>query len=181
MTRGLFTHCKVCGKPVSRQSKKGFCKPCSARHLHADPQIVANRAAAVAAFCARPEVIAENRRRIAAYMANMPEADREARRAHGHQLYRRYLSTPENRALVTSPEIRARVGARVSETRLGWCPPEKRAEYEHLVYTKRLTAAEARAVIEAELPGTAEHARREIASRQLSSRLREERRQREAY
>lgn len=181
MTRGLFTHCKVCGKPVSRQSKKGFCKPCSARHLHADPQIVANRAAAIAEFCARPEVVEENRRRIAAYMANMPEADREARRAHGHRLFKRYLDTPENRALVTSPEIRAKVAARVTETRLGWCPPEWRAEYERLIRSKRLPAAEARAVIEAELKGTVEHARREIASRELSARLREERRQREAY
>lgn len=181
MTRGRFTHCTVCGKPVSKQSRKGFCRPCAARRLQTDPEIVATRAAALAEYCARPDVIESNRQRLASYMANMPAADREARRQHGRQLVKRYLSTPENCALVTSPEIRAKATARLRETRLGWCPPEKRAEYQHLVRVGRVPAAEARRIIEAEIPGTLEHARREIANRQLKARLRDERQRQEAY
>lgn len=181
MSRGRFTHCQTCGNPVSRQSRKGYCRPCSAKRLQTDPQIVATRAAAIAEYVTRPDVIERNRRKIATYMANMPAADREKRRQHGHRLVKRYLSTPENVALVTSPEIRAKATARLKETRLGWCPPEKRAEYEHLVRIGRVPAAEARRIIEAEIPGTIEHARREIANRELAARLRDERQRREAY
>jgi hypothetical protein len=57
-----------------------------------------------------------------------------------------------------SPEARARwmltrpsVAAMITETRLGWCPPEYRDEYRNLLHAKKLRAAEAREIIEAEI------------------------------
>lgn len=62
---------------------------------------------------------------------------------------------------------------------LSWCPAERRAEYTNL--RKYHGAVEARRIIEAEVPGTLEHARRTIANNNDIMRIREERRRAQAY
>jgi len=47
-----------------------------------------------------------------------------------------------------TPEIYARAGKRLSETRLAWCPPHLRDDYIMLTQQKRYLAAEARQMIE---------------------------------
>ena len=111
----------------------------------------------------------------------MSDADRERLREHGRCLVRDYLSRPEIHARSQTPDARARAIAVTDRVKFAWCPPELRPAYHSLIREKRIPAAEARRIIEAEIAGTTEHARREIASRDLATRLREERRQMEAY
>jgi hypothetical protein len=68
-----------------------------------------------------------------------------------------------------------------SRARLSWCPPEYLADYRRMTRIGGFRAQEARAVIEAELPGTRAHARRLIANTNFAMRLKQEREQAQAY
>ena len=100
------------------------------------------------------------------------------KRASGRRLQAQYQASPEAQAKRLASM--AGVGAKISEHRLGWCPPEQRDAYRAL-REKDVPAVDARRMIEAEIPGTLEHARRQIANTALAAQLREERRRREAY
>jgi hypothetical protein len=65
---------------------------------------------------------------------------------------------------------RAQAGRATTEKRLGWCPVERREEYELL--RRKIGAGAAREAIEAEIPGTMAHAQRMIASAELAMRVR---------
>jgi hypothetical protein len=96
------------------------------------------------------------------------------RRAGGDRLRSIYLASPEvqeRRAAGTAAVMRFRF--------LQWCPEERRAEYQ--ILRKKVGAAEARRIIEADIPGTAEHARRQVANNALNMRLKHERQQMDAY
>lgn len=172
--------CLDCGAHVSRQSK-GRCRPCSTAHLNSDPAIAERRRANLKSFQSRPEVKQRQRDSLARYMANMPERDREARRERGRRIYRDILNTPEIRAKSNSREARAQAGRARTETMLGWCPPELRDDYRALLMRRDLSAAEARAIIEQQIPGTQAHAARAIANTVDAQRIREERRRAQAY
>jgi hypothetical protein len=150
--------------------------------MHADPDYQARRRAGLDAYFAQPGIRALHGARLragyVAFAANNP-AERERRREHGRWLVREVL-TPERVARSQSPEARAKAIAGYVETVMGWCPPALRPDYHRLV-RQNIPAAEARRIIEADIPGTIEHARREIANRELAARLRHERAAREAY
>jgi hypothetical protein len=157
---------------VSRAATR--CRRCSARRLNSDPGILARREAGQQAFFADPATKAALAARIGRYIANMPDDDRERRRRHGQQMAREAFRRPDAVAKNLSPEVRARAGAKRSSTVLAWCPDERRAEYRALV-RKGFTAGEARRAIEADIPGTKEHARREVAQNRLRMLLKHQR------
>ena len=174
-------HCGECGAAITRQSKSGLCRLHAMRRLHADPGYCERRMAALQRHFAQPGVREACAERLATWRRNMPAAERERLREWGRHLVREHLSQPEVRARSQRPEARAAAIAGNDAAKMGWCPPELRAAYHRLVRSKKIPAREARRIIEAEIEGTAEHARREIASRELAMTLREERRRREAY
>lgn len=177
--------CSQCGAAITRASKSGLCRPHAIARMHADPAYRARQSAGLAAHFAKPGVReatgAHRHKGLAAYRATMSDEDKMRWREHGMMLIRDYLSTPEIRARALSPEARAKAAAGYVETCLGWCPVELRDAYRDLVMRKRFTAAEAREIISALIPGTVEHARVEVANNQLASQLRHERQLAEAY
>lgn len=170
----------ACGQQLGRANRSGKCRICHNRYVNSDPEIRARREARMAEYWSTPEAKkagAEHMRRI---MAALSPEEIERRRENGRRLARDVLSREDVRAKSASPEVRARAGAARTDTTLAWCPPDLRDEYRGLV-RKGLTASEARAAVEPMIPGTVAHARRAIANIQLRTRLREERRQAEAY
>lgn len=169
-----------CGAAISAKNRSGLCRPCNARRINADPAIEAKRAAGRAAYFDRPGVREGYARRIAEYRENMPDEHRERCREHGRRQYRDVLSRPDVVAKSLSPEVRAAAGRKRTDTVLAWCPPHLRDAYRGLIRSG-IRAAEARAMIEEEIPGTAAHARRVVANNALKMRLKHERERMEAY
>jgi len=102
--------------------------------------------------------------------------ERARRQAWGFKMWRECLSTPEVRARALSPEAIARRSAIREEATMGWCPPDRRDEYRAL--NGKFPAAEARAIIEADIAAVA---RRTVASNLDAMREREERRIANSY
>ena len=177
--------CSDCGSPITRQSKTGRCRPCATARLHADPEYRARLAAGQQAYFGQPGVREERTRRLLEgaerYRADATPEQRARLSEHGRYLVREYLSRPDVYARSQAPEARARAIGAYVERRMGWCPLDLRPRYAALIRSKRIPAAEARRLIEAEIPGTAEYARRQIASHQLAVLLRHEREQAQAY
>lgn len=177
--------CANCPQPITPRSKSGLCRSCCARKIalamRGDPEIQRRRNDAVKRHLAIPENRQRRVKQLRERHANMSEAEREKRKAWGEHLHREYLSRPDVVAKRTSPETLARIGRANTDRKLAWCPPERRDEYRHLLMNRHFPAAEARRIIEAEIPGTVEHARRTIANHIDVARIREERRKREAY
>lgn len=151
--------CSDCGAEISAQSKTGRCHRDAMIALHANPAYRAKRLAALDRHFAKPGAKEAAGRRLLKYRDEMPEADRERRREHGRWLAAEVL-TPELRAKSQTPEARARAIAGNAEAKLGWCPPDRRDEYRLLVRRKRYSAAEARALIEADLKRLADQERK---------------------
>jgi len=171
----------ACGKTLGKTNTSGKCRICHNRWINTDPEMIARRRAAQVEFFARPEVRENLRERARRYMANMPEAERERRREAGRRLFREHLARPEVVAITMAPETRARAGQARTNTVLAWCPPELRAEYRRLMRSLRMTSAEARALLEPEIPGTAAHARRQVENRLIAGRIRDENQKAQAY
>ena len=170
-----------CGATLGRLNKSGRCRACSARWLNTDPEMIAKRQAAQVEFFARPEVKERLRERARHFMANLPEHEIERRREAGKILFRQYLARPDVVAITAAPETRARAGRARTETVLGWCPPELRDEYRELKRRLGLTAAEARAALEPQIPGTEAHAPLQVENRMIAARIRNERQKAQAY
>jgi hypothetical protein len=172
-----------CTTAISKTSK-GRCKPCALKRLHSDPAIKARCAVARAAYHARPEVKEANRARMADFMVNMPEAERERRREHGRKMIATKLHTPESQAKALAarsvPEVKARRSLSMARTQMPWLP-------EHLVQAYRdltrsgVSPADARAALEPEIPGTTAHTARVLANVRDAQRIRRERDQAQAY
>lgn len=170
-----------CGQRITHQSKTGRCRPCAIRRMHADPEYQRRRLAGLATYYDKPGVRERHGDRLRAAQANPTPAERERLREHGRWLYHAHASRPDVVAKAFAPEARRKAVESYVETRMGWCPLEKRDEYHDLVRNKHVPAAEARRIIEAEIPGTLEHARRQIANLQLVQQLRHERQTAERY
>lgn len=152
MSRPHCQHPDAC--PAARPDS--HCRRCSAIRMSADPAIREKQRAKLAEFHADPATKAMLAERVNASMRKSlatPEG-REKRRQHGLRQYREHLSQPDVVARNTAPETRARAGAKASAKWLAWCPADRRAEYRNLIRSKRYSAAEARAVIEATIPGS---------------------------
>ena len=151
--------CSDCGTPISAQSKSGRCHRDAMAALHADPAYREKRLAGLDRHFAKPGAKEAATSRLRKYQAQMPDADRERRREHGRWLAREVL-TPERVAKSHTPEARARSIKGNEEAKLGWCPLDRRDEYRLLVRRKRYSAAEARALIEADLKQIADQQRK---------------------
>ncbi|RSV11646.1 hypothetical protein CA235_18420 [Sphingomonas sp. ABOLF] len=168
-----------CGKPIGPKNQTGYCRSCCARAKFHAPGVRERRLESIRRNFADPAYRAAHAERLR-IASSTPKAI-AARRQRGREQYRDVLSRPDVLARTQSPDARQKRGASITEARLGWCPADRREEYRVLIMTKKIPAAEARRIIEAEIAGTLEHGRREIASNELAARLRHERQQREAY
>lgn len=173
-----------CGATIGTQGKTGMCRPCAIAANHADPAYRERLRAGQRRFLADDAAVqardAARNAGAARYRECMTREQRQKVKAHGQWLYRTHASRPEVFARSQTPEARARAAAQCSETVLSWCPLDRRKEYKRLVL-RRIAAAEARRIIEADIPGTHEHAQREIANIELAARMRRERDQQDAY
>lgn len=142
--------CSDCPSPISRGSKTGRCNPCALRHRNADPVFQAKRIAAIRKSYREPAKRAAAAKRIYAFhqAARRDPAKRE-RLDRNIWIARERLTDPA--VLAKMESRRAHAGRKRTETCLAWCPPELRDEYRHLVRSKRLPAAEAKATILATL------------------------------
>lgn len=176
--------CSDCPKTLSRTNKSGRCRSCSARWMGSNPEIRAKCAANRDAYFSRPEVKQELRERLARFMASMPDKERQRRADVAKATVAERLHTPaaKERALQRrlSPEIQKRRAKTMTRTRLPWCPDDLLPVYRELT-RKGLLAAEARAAMQEMIPGTVEHARRQIANITIAQKLRAEREQAQEY
>lgn len=159
------------------------CRRCSILRVASDPSLEAKRVEKLRAKHDDPQFAAEHRARLRASIArlSMDPAFIESRRRNGQRLQLDFLSRPDVVARNRSPEVRKAAGRKTSDTRLAWCPPHLRADYQVLIRSKLLTAAEARRVIEAEIPGTVEHGRREVANNILAAQIKHARQKAQEY
>ena len=93
-----------------------------------------------------------SRRRSATQRRIMAQPDRaEAARLHMRRLHEQPGFTARAVAAATTLEVNKRrsVSRKAAwERTMAWCPPQFRAEYDRLVYSKGLTSKEARAALE---------------------------------
>jgi hypothetical protein len=161
--------CSDCPSPISTRSK-GRCRSCTTRQSHSDPAYQAHRIARLKEATNTPEIRAarsELAKRFHAERALSPEWA-ERRRALGFALGDRIRRDPKVQASVKRGHVSAAM--KRHENRLGWCPVERLDEYRKL--RRKVGAVEARRIIEAETPGTLEHARRTVANNNLKMDLR---------
>jgi hypothetical protein len=137
---------KPCPGKAQGEPPQGNGCPCFTRFLNRDPAVHAARVAGIRSKFTDP-VHREKMARVARRNGQKSAADPEhleRLREHGRRLAP-LLRTPE--ALARMAAVRAANGRKVSETRLGWCPPAWRDRYRHLMRSKRLSASSARAQI----------------------------------
>lgn len=122
--------CSNCSSPITWQSKSGLCRPCSCRRMVSDPEINARRLASLTTSARTPEIRARISAGVKAYCARPEEIER--RRALGRKNWHLTIGSENGRNGAANLEVIARRGAKLSETLMGWCPPEYRAEYREL-------------------------------------------------
>lgn len=125
------------------------------------------------------EVAAENMRRK--HRDPAFRARNDAAAPLRRQRLREFYGNAENRARLAAVSVIGRAKSIVIRTQPAWCPPEFLPLYRELTGKHRIRAKEARRIVEAEIPGTREHARVQIANSAAAMRLKHEREQREAY
>ena len=141
--------CSDCPNPIRNENVSGRCKSCATAYNNRLPETKAKRVAGWKKRMADPLKYA----RLCATLADNARkgledpVKRAAAAERGRLQYERYLNNPEVRALLNSPEMRAAKGKKITAARLAWCPPEYRAEYLYLIYTKRMHRSEAKPII----------------------------------
>jgi hypothetical protein len=174
-----------CQEPTACKAAKPttHCRRCSIMRVATDPTLEVKRVQRLRERHDEPAFRAEHAARLRDTVARLGKdpAFVERRRRNGARLYRDFLSKPEIVAHNRSPEVRKAAGRKTSEKRLAWCPAEHRDEYRTLIRAKGIPAAEARRIIEAQIPGTAEHGRLEVANNALQMQLKHERHKAEEY
>lgn len=163
------TNCIDCGVGLCKINRSGRCKLCFNQAMWKDPQFRQNRLVGIRRKFAEPEYaekMSKKARRLAQLMAIDPEIQARKREL-GKIAYQKNLAPPEVRARAIAAVRRA--GPTHTELRLGWCPQEFRERYSRLVNSKKMKAADARAIIEQEIadqqalkhiPSALEHLRR---------------------
>lgn len=167
--------CIDCAGPISASSK-GRCRSCGARSINRDRDIIDRRSAAMAAVQATPEFRARHAEacRVAKIaMMQDPVAMEKLRRA-GREV------GSKNFWRANTAECRAAARHTLRARGQPWCP-EEFWELNRDLRRKGLPLEERKAAILEHVPGTVEHARREIANRELASRLRQERDRAQSY
>lgn len=137
--------CDECAEPISNVNKTGRCRACALKHMNRDPAFQANRIAALNS-CEALKVGSATRREA----ARKATVTRMSNPAYVEWLRHQMATvvaplghTPEAEAKRNHKEI----GRKRTETLLGWCPPECRDDYRHLVMNKGIKAADAKQII----------------------------------
>lgn len=93
---------------------------------------------------------------------------------------RKYAASPEGRAQLAEARKAGLAKSILIRTKAHW-PEELRQKYRHLTRVKHIPAAEALAIMLPEVPGTKEHARRQIENIKTKQRIRHARERAQAY
>jgi hypothetical protein len=122
------------------------CRSCTLRRLNADPAFRAKKLEQLRIRAADPEYRRRMSQRMIVVTAERMKdpAYAEMRRQQGHAFGAKNFD--KGRA---DPAVRRKVGQTLTNQRLAWCPPERRAFYQ--VLRKRHGATTAREMIEREL------------------------------
>jgi hypothetical protein len=137
--------CLDCSTPITVQSKTGRCRGCANRWNAKQPDFQRRRSEGILrGFLEHPERKDAYRAQLAA-AAKLPHAV-ERRRENAKAMRLWEIGLPLVGAKGSPSRMRA--GKRRVETLMAWCPPQLRADYRQLVYSKKLRAREARQVIE---------------------------------
>lgn len=143
-------NCLDCGKQL-KGSKTGRCSPCANRHLASDPEFRAKQKAGLERKWADPAYRAKMSAKAKAHARRMAadETIQQRRREAGKKTIAR-LFEPEIRAKCLKA-VREKSGKTQSANKIAWCPPEYRQLYWFMRKTKRLSLAECKAIIAAEV------------------------------
>lgn len=167
--------CVDCPKQISARATR--CKPCAIALSNSNPELIAKRRAGLIRAFENPEV--RQRQREGARRSKLEKMARDPAYRARLQNFGRTQGLV-NIQLAQTPEARKAAGKTLSDRALAWCPVEHRAlNYE--LRRKGLSLAERKAAILPEIPGTAEHAQREVARNAFKARLKHEREQAQAY
>lgn len=141
--------CLDCPKPIRDSNVSGRCKSCATAHSNRLPHMRVKRVEGWKKRMADPVKYADLCRvaKANSRKAMADPAKRAAAQERGRKIYERYLATPEMRAILQSPEMRAKRGRGVSEYRMAWCPPEYRDMYRDIRRKVQCSAADARAIV----------------------------------
>lgn len=142
--------CTDCGGPVGRKNQTGFCRSCMLAKgglnwiRSRDPEAFdrKRREGMLKKYRDDPEFKAKTRANLLR-IAKLPHAV-AARTENCRKLG---LSRVAVDAMPAGSEARKKQAKAISERKLAWCPPELRAEYMHLLKSKRIKAAEAKPII----------------------------------
>ena len=135
--------CKSCPTELARRNKTGLCRECYRKNPNA---VSAETRAKISAGQKRrhledPELA--ERRKVLARKASRSPAAVKART----ERWKREKMWERGSQAACRPEVRAKAGKSIRETRLAWCPPHLRDDYIHLIRGKRFSAAEAKRMI----------------------------------
>ena len=125
------------------------CRECAAKFLATDPDIQRRRREGLARYHAQPGVKLENRERQRRMMEKVKAdpAQMEKRRERGRWLRANVLTRPDVVEKTLSAETRQKRCATLSSVLMRDIPMSMRAEYRTLVHSKRMPAAEAKAIV----------------------------------
>lgn len=153
--------CSDCATPITKYSKKGRCRACAYKAL-TKPRGACRVCGSTletrntTGLCRTHYNQSPGKRmqnsRTHKRIAATPEA-RERFVRQGYINYHKGIGRPEVLAMTQTPECRKRMGEAQSRTKLqrAGIPPDMRERYLYLLRKKGLRAAEARAVIHAEI------------------------------
>lgn len=135
--------CRDCGKPLEKRNSSGFCRTHSAARQMMDPEarekMARSRRMMFAANPEKREEQAERMRRV----RELPQA----RERRGENLRGGEMTRLSNAVRPKGSAARMKAGARISATKLAWCPPHLRPLYREIRRGKGYTYDEAKALV----------------------------------
>jgi len=134
--------CLTCSQPIGARNKSGYCRSHISAALAATPEHRARQVAGIKRKLATDPVFLDGLRRRAKVLSLDPAINEQRSRVF---LAGRYWEIGNEAA--RDPAVRAKAGRAASATKLAWCPAHLRPHYQFLIRTKRMKAAEARAII----------------------------------
>lgn len=143
--------CTECGKKLGKEKRRKtmLCRPCSSRRTAQDPERRRKCSEAMARKAQEPgyrEQHSEIMKKVFAEVKVRNPDFIDQKRAHARRVG---LAEAGRRSAKQAPGSAGRMSAgfKTRERHMGWCPPEYRADYRHLVYSKKFKKAEAKGII----------------------------------
>lgn len=147
MAGGMKLCIRCLTAPLGRRNKSGYCVSCWPKVgwnlMRADPTFEAKRVKGINDKIARDPEYRERLKKRMAIATALPQATEARRRSAIEQ---RIWEIGSKYVPAGSPG-RIKAGAKMSETRLSWCPRELRDEYRRLIRSSRIPAVEAKEMI----------------------------------